>query len=151
VRSGCAQLSQLVSWAAPFPTRTWAIESASGLGYLLAQQLVAAGETVVDVPATPSATRSDPPGARGSGVIASSVLAAGAISRPPRNIHYSKDIISPLGSDLVDTCCSEGVPTSLCQEVWNPAERFMRSVTHSVCTSPRRSSSEAFGPAAMSA
>ena len=29
----------------------WAIESARGLGYLLAQQLVAAGETVVDVPA----------------------------------------------------------------------------------------------------
>jgi hypothetical protein len=30
----------------------WAIESAGGLGHLLAQQLVAAGETVVDVPAT---------------------------------------------------------------------------------------------------
>jgi hypothetical protein len=30
----------------------WAIESAGGLGRLLAQQLVAAGETVVDVPAT---------------------------------------------------------------------------------------------------
>ena len=29
----------------------WAIESARGLGYLLAQQLVAAGETVIDVPA----------------------------------------------------------------------------------------------------
>ena len=52
VRSGGAQLAQLVSWAAPFEKRTWAIESASGLGYLLAQQLVAAGETVVDVPAT---------------------------------------------------------------------------------------------------
>ena len=32
--------------------RVWAIESAGGLGYLLAQQLLAAGETVVDVPAT---------------------------------------------------------------------------------------------------
>ncbi len=32
----------------------WAIESARGLGYLLAQQLVAAGETVVDVPAVMS-------------------------------------------------------------------------------------------------
>jgi transposase len=31
---------------------TWAIESAGGLGYLLAQQLVDAGETVLDVPAT---------------------------------------------------------------------------------------------------
>ena len=35
--------------------RTWAIESAGGLGYLLAQQLVAAGEHVVDVPPTLSA------------------------------------------------------------------------------------------------
>ena len=52
VRSGGAQAEQLVSWAEPFPTRTWAIESARGLGYLLAQQLVAAGETVLDVPAT---------------------------------------------------------------------------------------------------
>jgi transposase len=52
VRAGGAQLAQLVSWAAPFEKRTWAIESASGLGYLLSQQLVAAGETVVDVPAT---------------------------------------------------------------------------------------------------
>jgi transposase len=33
-------------WADPFPDRVWAIESARGLGYLLAQQLVAAGETV---------------------------------------------------------------------------------------------------------
>jgi transposase len=32
-----------------FDTRTWAIESAGGLGYLLAQQLVAAGEEVLDV------------------------------------------------------------------------------------------------------
>ena len=31
---------------------TRAVESASGMGYLLAQQLVAAGETVHDVPAT---------------------------------------------------------------------------------------------------
>ena len=36
----------------PFRERTWAIESAGGLGYLLSQQLVAAGEEVLDVPAT---------------------------------------------------------------------------------------------------
>jgi transposase len=36
----------------PFEKRTWAIESAGGLGYLLAQQLVDAGEHVLDVPAT---------------------------------------------------------------------------------------------------
>jgi transposase len=52
VRSSRHQLDQLRKWAAPFAQRTWAIESAGGLGYLLAQQLVAAGETVFDVPAT---------------------------------------------------------------------------------------------------
>jgi transposase len=46
------QLDQLLEWAAPFEERTWAIESAGGLGYLLAQQLVAAGGHVLDVPAT---------------------------------------------------------------------------------------------------
>jgi len=52
VRPGPRQLSDLLAWAAPFEDRTWAIESAGGLGYLLAQQLVAHGEHVVDVPAT---------------------------------------------------------------------------------------------------
>ena len=49
VRSGPKQLERLVGWAERFPERTWAIENATGLGYLLAQQLVAAGERVLDV------------------------------------------------------------------------------------------------------
>lgn len=52
VRATVAQVDQLLAWAEPFASRTWAIESANGLGYLLSQQLVAAGETVLDVPAT---------------------------------------------------------------------------------------------------
>ncbi len=52
VRTGPRQLAELLAWAAPFECRTWAIESAGGLGYLLAQQLVARGEHVLDVPAT---------------------------------------------------------------------------------------------------
>ena len=52
VRATRKQVSQLLAWAAPFETRTGAIESAAGLGYLLAQQLVDAGETVVDVSPT---------------------------------------------------------------------------------------------------
>ena len=52
VRSSRRQLDQLLEWAARFEQRTWAIESAGGLGYLLAQQLVGAGEQVLDVPAT---------------------------------------------------------------------------------------------------
>jgi transposase len=49
VRSGPRQLERLFEWAQRFPERTWAIENATGLGYLLAQQLVAAGERVIDV------------------------------------------------------------------------------------------------------
>ncbi len=49
VRSGPKQLERLLEWAAPLPERMWAIENATGLGYLLAQQLVAAGERVLDV------------------------------------------------------------------------------------------------------
>lgn len=49
VRSAVGQVEQLMAWAAPFSERTWAIEGAGGLGYLLAQQLVAAGEHVLDV------------------------------------------------------------------------------------------------------
>ena len=52
VRATRRQVEQLLSWAQPFEQRTWAIESVGGLGYLLAQQLVAQGEEVLDVPAT---------------------------------------------------------------------------------------------------
>jgi hypothetical protein len=43
------QASRLRDWASQFDKPEWATESANGLGYLLAQQLVAAGETVFDV------------------------------------------------------------------------------------------------------
>ena len=52
VRATSRQVEQLVRWAEPFEKRRWAIESAGGMGYLLAQQLVAHGEEVLDVPAT---------------------------------------------------------------------------------------------------
>jgi len=52
VRATRRQVEQLVRWAEPFEKRRWAIESAGGMGYLLAQQLVARGEEVLDVPAT---------------------------------------------------------------------------------------------------
>jgi transposase len=44
-----SQLRLLRDWADGFDQREWAVESANGLGYLVARQLVAAGETVVDV------------------------------------------------------------------------------------------------------
>src|SRR5215472_10690650 len=50
VRASRAQAEKLVAWAAAWPERIWAVEGAGGLGHLLAQQLVAAGEQVLDVP-----------------------------------------------------------------------------------------------------
>jgi transposase len=49
------QRQRLLEWAAPFMPRVWAVEGATGTGALLAQQLVAAGEEVLDVPPTLSA------------------------------------------------------------------------------------------------
>jgi transposase len=43
------QVPLLCGWADRFEGREWAVESANGLGYLLARQLVAVGETVVGV------------------------------------------------------------------------------------------------------
>jgi transposase len=45
-------LSQLTAWAAGWPARRFAVEGAYGLGQPIAQQLAAAGEQVLDVPAT---------------------------------------------------------------------------------------------------
>src|SRR5579859_3368550 len=50
VPASAAQAGTLARWAAGWPERTWAVEGAGGLGRLLAQQLVAAGERVLDVP-----------------------------------------------------------------------------------------------------
>src|SRR5689334_21245393 len=49
IRACGGQAGQLVEWASGWPERTWAVEGATGLGHLLAQQLVAAGERVLDV------------------------------------------------------------------------------------------------------
>ena len=49
IRACASQAGKLVEWAAGWPERTWAVEGAGGLGHLLAQQLVAAGEQVTDV------------------------------------------------------------------------------------------------------
>ena len=49
VRACTAQAERLLAWAAAWPERTWAVEGAGGTGHLLAQQLLAAGERVLDV------------------------------------------------------------------------------------------------------
>jgi transposase len=45
------QVRRLLAWANDWPERIWAVENVNGLGQLLSQQLVLAGEQVVDVPA----------------------------------------------------------------------------------------------------
>jgi transposase len=55
VRADRSQRDRLLDFAAEFEPRCWAIEGATGTGALLAQQLVAAGETVFDVPPALSA------------------------------------------------------------------------------------------------
>ncbi len=50
VKATANQVGELQKWAVGYDDRSWAVESARGLGYLLSQQLVAAGERVLDVP-----------------------------------------------------------------------------------------------------
>src|SRR5262249_10654967 len=50
VRACQSPAGQLLAWAQAWPQRTWAVEGAGGVGHLLAQQLLAAGERVLDVP-----------------------------------------------------------------------------------------------------
>jgi transposase len=80
VRSSARQVERLLAWASSYPQRTWAVEGAGGLGYLLAQQLVAAGERVVDVQpklaarvrllATGNSNKNDPNDARSVAIAA---------------------------------------------------------------------------------
>jgi transposase len=89
VRASAAQAERLVTWAAGWPERTWAVEGAGGLGHLLAQQLVAAGERVLDVQpklgarvrllATGASNKNDPNDAR-------SVAIAALRSKGPRAV-----------------------------------------------------------------
>ncbi len=50
VRASESQAERLLAWAQAWPEGTWAIEGAGGVGHLLAQQVLAAGERVLDVP-----------------------------------------------------------------------------------------------------
>ena len=80
VRASAAQAGRLLEWAAAWPERTWAVEGAGGLGHLLAQQLLPAGERVLDVQpelgarvrllATGNVNKNDPNGARSVAVAA---------------------------------------------------------------------------------
>ena len=89
VRAVASQAAQLLAWAAAWPERTWAVEGATGLGNLPAQQLVTAGEVVLDVQpkmaarvrllASGNTNKNDPGDAR-------SVAVAALRSRAPRRV-----------------------------------------------------------------
>ena len=80
VRAGAHQVVSCWSGLTVSRPRTWAVESAGGMGYLLSKQLVAAGEKVLNVPATLASrvrvlgtgqsTKSDPNDARSVAVAA---------------------------------------------------------------------------------
>ena len=63
VRACAAQAGRLLAWAAAWPQWNWRPGGAGGLGHLLAQRLLAAGERVLDVPPKLGArVRLRPPG-----------------------------------------------------------------------------------------
>ena len=79
-RACAAQAERLLAWAQAWPQRTWAVEGAGGVGHLLARQLAAAGERVLDVPpelaarvrllAAGNTSKNDPSDARSAAVAA---------------------------------------------------------------------------------
>src|SRR5512135_267890 len=80
VCASAVQAERLLEWARAWPERAWAVEGAGGLGHLLAQQLLSAGERVLDVPpklaarvrllATGDVNKNDPSDARSVAVAA---------------------------------------------------------------------------------
>src|SRR6266480_2483457 len=80
VRASAVQAERLLAWAQAWPDRSWAVEGAGGVGHLLAQQLLSAGERVLDVPpklaarvrllATGDINKNDPHDARSVAVAA---------------------------------------------------------------------------------
>jgi hypothetical protein len=80
IRACAAQAERLLAWAQAWPQRIWAVEGAGGVGHLLARQLAAAGERVLDVPpklaarvrllATGNINKNDPNDARSVAVAA---------------------------------------------------------------------------------
>ncbi|MER7690349.1 transposase [Streptomyces sp. NPDC097610] len=52
IRASLPEYRRLLRWARQWPQRTWAVESANGLGRHLVQWLIARGERVIDIPAT---------------------------------------------------------------------------------------------------
>ncbi|HEV3294669.1 MAG TPA: transposase [Streptosporangiaceae bacterium] len=120
VRASAVQAERLLGWAQAWPERTWAVEGAGGLGHLLARQLLAAGERVLDVPpklaarvrllATGDINKNDPGDARSVAVAAlrsaqvreapqddhTAVLKVWSLCRYRHKDHYSDTAVMPI-------------------------------------------------------
>jgi hypothetical protein len=94
VRASAVQAERLLGWARAWPERAWAVEGAGGIGHLLAQQLLAAGERVLDVPpklaarvrllATGDVNKNDPNDARSREAELASLIAVAKASATTR-------------------------------------------------------------------
>jgi hypothetical protein len=137
VRADHSQRNRLLTFAAGFEPRCWAVEGATGTGALLAQQLVAVGETVLDVPPALSArvrlldnTRSDKTDAHDA--------------RSPRSWRCGTRNCGWSGSRITPWCCDSLRNVTMTWSRIAPG----RSVTSTRCSasSLRAASPEAFLP-----
>jgi transposase len=117
VRADRRQLEALRSWASAFPKRSWAIESANGLGALLSQQLVGVGEEVFDVPPTLSARVR--------------VLASGKSQKNDPNDAFSV-AIAALRSDRLRVVVAED-HIAVLRLLWNRHKNLTSHHTQAVC------------------
>ena len=148
VRACAAQAERLLAWAQAWPQRTWAVEGAGGVGHLLAQQLLAAGERVLDVPpklaarvrllATGNINKNDPNDARSVAVAA---LRSAGVREARRDDHaavlkvWSKRY-RDLGRARTQVACRlhqvlcELIPGGVPKEITaGQAERILASIT----------------------
>jgi len=117
VRADRRQLERLTTWAKSFPERSWAIESANGLGALLSQQLVGVGEEVFDVPPTLSARVR--------------VLASGKSQKNDPNDAFSV-AIAALRSDRLRPVVAED-HIAVLRLLWNRHKNLTSHHTQAVC------------------
>ena len=120
VRAPAVQAERLLGWAQAWPERAWAVEGAGGIGHLLAQQLLSAGERVLDVPpklaarvrllATGDVNKNDPSDARSVAVAAlrsagvrevrqddhAAVLKVWSLCRYRHKAHYPDTAVMPI-------------------------------------------------------
>ena len=148
VRACAAQAERLLAWAADWPQRTWAVEGAGGMGYLLAQQLLSAGERVLDVQpklgarvrllAAGDVNKNDPNDARSVAVAA--LRSAGVREVRPDDHAAVLKIWSKryrdLGSTRTQVVCRlhavlcELIPGGVSKAITAPgADRFLASIT----------------------